>query len=277
MGLIRVVSPEAAGRFIDRKVSKIEGKGFTGRAVLARLVGPGNIAASFGGGVGATAPAKVDQLGLARQIGVVFKRITGGEFIYQGEKDNIGSFGIAETPFTIGQMKQLLEIRGDEVRAIFTVPQWDIDTIISRSEKTAAKDVGKEALDNCPLVNISKIESAGIAKLLGKRLLSEKEWERAASGTTGLKRPWGDELDKKYAVYEDSGTRPVKSKLAGVSKEGVYDLIGNVWEWLQNASLRGSSWNSLNLNPENLQAAYRLNIYPEHRDYYIGLRLAEDI
>lgn len=203
----------------------------------ARLARPGNIAAGFGGGVEAVAPVKIDPIDLTKQIGIVFIRINGGEFIYQGEKDSVNSFGIAEAPFTIGQMKKLLEIKGEEVRAIFTVPKWDIDAVIRSSKETAAKDVPAYEIDNCPLVYVNNIESVAVAKLLGKRLLVEKEWERAASGTTGLKRPWGNELDSRYAVYNDNGTRPVKSKPAGASKEGVYDLIGNVWEWLTGAYL----------------------------------------
>jgi formylglycine-generating enzyme required for sulfatase activity len=209
---------------------------------------------------------------LAEQIGVVFKRITGGVFIYQGQPAQIESFEAAETLFTIGMMRQLLELKAGEVRAIFKDREWSVDTVIEKSVARAASNVPEAEIDNCPLVPVIKYEAEAVARLLESDLLTGMQWERAASGTYGKRRPWGNDLDQTRAVYNDSGTRPVKSKPAGVSAEGMFDLIGNVWEWTKESVLRGGSWHSN--NPGNLQADYRKFNFPEDRYSFVGFRLA---
>jgi len=209
---------------------------------------------------------------LAERIGVAFKRIEGGEFIYQSQRAEIETFEAAETVFTISMMKELLALKGEEVRAIFKVPGYSVDEVIQESLGRVAADVPDAERGNCPLVYVSKYESEAIARLLESDLLTELQWERAASGTDGKKRPWGNDLDPAKAVYNDSGTRPVSSKPAGVSAEGLYDLIGLVWEWTKESVLRGGSWNYS--SPVNLRAAIRYNVLPERRNSRIGFRLA---
>jgi len=216
-------------------------------------------------------------------LGIEFKRVEGGSFVYQGEPAEIESFELAETPFTIGQMKKLLEFKGDEVRAIFQDEEWNIDKVIQESENTIEHYVPVEERDNCPLVFVSHIEAEALAELLGYKIPNERQWERAASGTTGLKRPWGDELSEDRAVYDNSGTRPVKSKLSGRSEEGIYDLIGQVWEWTsswydsdQSAKvLRGGSWG--NSVADKLSADCRDYNHPEDRCFNVGLRFGRTL
>jgi len=220
----------------------------------------------------------------ADSLGIVFRGVEGGSYKYQGEAAEIESFELAETPFTIGQMKKLLESKGDEVRAIFQDSKWNIDKVIQESENKIADDVPAEERDNCPLVYVSQIESAGIARLLGYELPNERQWERAASGTDGLKRPWGNELSADKAVYDDSGTRPVKSKPGGVNAtEGIYDLIGLVWEWTiswydsdeDGKVLRGGSW--CHNDADNLSADYRSFYHAGDLYSNVGLRFARTL
>lgn len=213
-------------------------------------------------------------------LGIEFKRVEGGSFVYQGEPAEIESFEMAETPFTIGQMKKLLETKEDEVRAIFQDSKWNIDKVIQESLEIIADNVCTEERDKCPLVNVSQLEAQALAELLGYELPSEQQWERAAAGTDGLKRPWGDNLSKDKAVYKDTGTRPVKSKPKGKSVEGIYDLIGLVSEWTSSwydsdqelMVLRSGGW--IGGNFSILHAESRGYFRPDGRHGSFGFRIS---
>ena len=82
------------------------------------------------------------------------------------------------------------------------------------------------------------------AKFKGARLPSESEWEYAAtSGGKNQKYPWGnDEPTCDRAVMMDgygsygcgkNSTMPVCSKPAGNTAQGLCDMAGNVWQWVQ--------------------------------------------
>jgi formylglycine-generating enzyme required for sulfatase activity len=76
-----------------------------------------------------------------------------------------------------------------------------------------------------------------LSKVSGKayRLPTGTEWERAARGDSDRRHwPWSDTFDIACANTRDSGrmqTTPITAHPQGVSPWGVYDLIGNVWEW----------------------------------------------
>ena len=69
----------------------------------------------------------------------------------------------------------------------------------------------------------------------GLRLPTEFEYQHAARGSSKDRFPWGDEWeDGKYCATNEirrvSRTYPVGKFPEGVSRDGIHDLAGNVWE-----------------------------------------------
>jgi serine/threonine protein kinase len=92
--------------------------------------------------------------------------------------------------------------------------------------------------ENWPVVNVTFADANAFAAWRSKRdsvtyrLPTEEEWEYAArNGERADLYPWGPEWKEGVAVLKDATPFPVGSHPDGKNKWGVYDLIGNVWEW----------------------------------------------
>jgi iron(II)-dependent oxidoreductase len=147
-------------------------------------------------------------------------------------------------------------------------------------------------LDQRPVVGVSYDDAMAFCNFYQLTLPSEQEYERAARGTDGSPYPWGDApvdamranrgADECCAGDKGDGydmTAPVDSYPDGASKEGILNLIGNVWEWTRDfyapyegeppadiagkyRVLRGGAWNS---DPSHLTTTYRLAYDPDFR------------
>ena len=106
-------------------------------------------------------------------------------------------------------------------------------------------NTGKLDRENHPINCISWLQAHTFVYWVGGRLPSESQWEYAARGA-GLNAvtPWGgDIVSCEYALLrDDSGyacglyeTLPVRSPqtAAGLSPQGLSDLLGNVSEWVE--------------------------------------------
>ncbi|MCZ7582356.1 MAG: bifunctional serine/threonine-protein kinase/formylglycine-generating enzyme family protein [Deltaproteobacteria bacterium] len=89
-------------------------------------------------------------------------------------------------------------------------------------------------LEDHPAAGVTWLQAARYAKLVGKRLPTEPEWEKAARGPEGWRFPWGNTFMPQNCNCFESGigrTTAVSTYPAGQSPYGVMDLAGNVWEW----------------------------------------------
>lgn len=95
-----------------------------------------------------------------------------------------------------------------------------------------------EGQDERPITWVTWFDAANYCDWAGKRLPMEKEWERAARGKDGFEYPWGNEFDPARAHLSDKAGSKTELKNVGsfpdgASPEGVQDLVGSVWEWVQ--------------------------------------------
>jgi formylglycine-generating enzyme required for sulfatase activity len=89
-----------------------------------------------------------------------------------------------------------------------------------------------EKFPRYPVVGISWFEAKAYCEWKRKRLPTEAEWEKAArGGYEGREYPWGNLPDRTLANYEGQGTLAVGS--FPPNGYGLFDMIGNVWEWVE--------------------------------------------
>jgi formylglycine-generating enzyme required for sulfatase activity/energy-coupling factor transporter ATP-binding protein EcfA2 len=143
--------------------------------------------------------------------------------------------------------------------------------------------------DQLPVEGVSWSEAAKYCETVGGRLPTEAEWEYAARGGNNSAR-YG-ELDAVAWYGKNSGntTHPVGGKQA--NQVGLFDMLGNVWEWVwddygryksdavvdplveitdaQFGVVRGGSWDDV---PQDARTSIRIRVVPVHRYKDIGFR-----
>ena len=133
---------------------------------------------------------------------------------------------------------------------------------------------------------------------MGYRLPTEIEWEFAGKGGTKMKKTLFSGSDKLgdvswYSENSNSKTHEIKTKFP--NELGIYDMNGNVWEWINDNSgvysgierinsigpkkkglkiLRGGSFNSI---MSDTKLTFRDELSPNIKDIYYGFRIAKTI
>ncbi len=198
-----------------------------------------------------------------------------------------------------------------------TFEEWDACVAEGGGNGYKPNDQGWDR-DRHPVINVSwddaqaylqwlnaKVTAVGTVSIGGNgpyRLPSEAEWEYAARAGTTTAYYWGDDIGRNNAnggagggQWDGQSTAPVGS--FAPNRFGVYDMLGNVWEWIEDCwhdtyewapqdgrawtandcksrVLRGGSWcNGLDF----LRSAYRSWGAPDDRDSAIGFRVARTI
>jgi len=154
---------------------------------------------------------------------------------------------------------------------------------------------GKPGRQLHPVNCVDWDQALAYAKFKGARLPSEAEFEYAAtSGGRNQKYPWGnEEPTNELAVFNTNSTMPVCSKPKGNTAQGLCDISGNVWQWMQDKYqdsykgapvdgsafegtgshrvIRGGSFNFV--DARYLRADLRNYGGPGYRDGSLGFRL----
>jgi formylglycine-generating enzyme required for sulfatase activity len=197
-------------------------------------------------------------------------------------------------PFSMSRF----EIRFDE---------WDA-CVADRGCQTGVHDHGwgRGAM---PVYNVQWDDAQDYVRWLSRtsggkhyRLPTEAEWEYAARAGSAARYAWGSEMEMGHAVcFSECGPeadQPAKGGTTAPNAFGLYDLHGNLWEWVQDCwhgnyegapvdgsawessknvceqrVIRGGSWNCL---PFDVRSATRSSMPQTVRYNTVGIRVVRE-
>jgi formylglycine-generating enzyme required for sulfatase activity len=144
----------------------------------------------------------------------------------QGKQVCLAPYRIDRTEVTVAQFRRCVAARACKAPA---PPRC--------SKRCPGAEYGRRQEDH-PITAVSFEQAVAYCTWAGKRLPTEAEWTRAATGTEARPFPWGaatpscERAAIKQCLKPRDGSAPVCSRSAGNSPEGVCDLYGNASEWV---------------------------------------------
>ncbi|MBW4603905.1 MAG: ergothioneine biosynthesis protein EgtB [Calothrix sp. FI2-JRJ7] len=217
----------------------------------------------------------------------------------------LDTYFIDRYPITSGKYREFIEFGGYEKAQYWSDAGWKWLQLEQVKHPKYWSNDG--AYDNHPVMGVSYYEAEAYANFVGKRLPTEAEWEKAARWDERANHsrtyPWGEqeptqEFCNCSTSLSISQTAPVNAYPNGQSAYGMYDALGNVWEWTnswfdayqgfeyypyigysqvyfdgEHKVLKGSSWAT---RPMAMRASFRNWYYPHVRQIFAGFRCASD-
>ncbi|MBE9210935.1 ergothioneine biosynthesis protein EgtB [Nostoc sp. LEGE 06077] len=213
----------------------------------------------------------------------------------------LDTYWIDRYPVTCGQYREFMAAGGYENPDWWSEAGWQWLQIEQVTQPLYWQS--DRSYDNHPVCGVSWYEAEAYSRFVGKRLPTEAEWEKAASWDAQTKRrrtyPWGEEIPTSEYCNCDrliSQTTPVDTYPAGKSAYGLFDTLGNVWEWTdswfapyqgfqsypyvgysqvyfdnQHRVLKGGSWAT---RPWVVRSSFRNWYHPCVRQVFAGFRCA---
>ncbi|MCB1142810.1 MAG: SUMF1/EgtB/PvdO family nonheme iron enzyme [Leptospiraceae bacterium] len=174
-----------------------------------------------------------------------FQNKSGVEFIKIPKGKNIiganaelkkGKKSEEKIPLASERPAHWVEMKKDFYMSIYPI------TFKQFSEVTGRKFSNLMKLQNYPVTGINFYEAENFIKELNLleatcpttayRLPTEAEWEYSARANSYARYYWGNDMDSQFVWFqENSSGYPQRCGRKKKNSFGLYDMIGNVWEW----------------------------------------------
>jgi len=228
-------------------------------------------------------------------------------FAYDNERPrhvrSLDAYRIDRAPVTSGEFREFVADGGYQRRELWSAAGWEWRTAEGAGAPLYWRREGDrwlvrsfaewDELDpSLPVCHVSWFEADAFSRWAGKRLPTEAEWEKSATGAA-----LGDgcaNLDQLAF-----GCAPAGAHAAGESAYGVRQLLGDVWEWTASGFdayagfeafpypeysqdffggpfrvLRGGAWAT---QAGAVSTSFRNWDHPQRRQLFAGFRCAADV
>jgi formylglycine-generating enzyme required for sulfatase activity len=218
----------------------------------------------------------------------------------------LDTFAIARHPVTVGEFRRFIKSTGYQTEAeqqdgafVWDGKEWGKKSDANWRNPYMTQD------DDHPLVCVSWNDAAAYCEWLSQQtaeqysLPTEAQWEYACRASSETAYCFGGDQQRlgEYAWYSENSegkTHPVEQKRA--NQWGLYDMHGNVWEWVHDwygdyskqpqSNPSGPEWGSVRvvrggswfIDAVFCRSAFRsLWFDPGDRVFYLGFRLARRV
>lgn len=204
-----------------------------------------------------------------------------------GGRQHVDSFVLDRYPVTVDRFARFVQAGGYEDDSYWDHDgwRWRIDNTIDAPRFWGDTNwpLWRRFLrPTRPVIGVSWHEAVAFCSFEGRRLPTEVEWEAAARGPEGRIYPWGDHWQEGRIGGRGVGPRvtwPVGYFPQSVAPFGHHDMVGNVWQWMQDdlqtssgrdaKVVRGGSWAS---RPEQNRTDHINGYALDGRHSHVGFR-----